>query len=252
MASPQTGLLTNFNAANSTTSAGAGFTNIANNLGISSNQCYGVNGAAFNVAYWNTIMSSNDCECWITQVTKPANNIAWGMYIGLKDVGSLATIDGYIAAFTTLSGTDTVIIQRIDNGVATTLGATINYETSNGDKLLFRRIGNDLYVYHFSAANTFWQLVGQRTDSTYTAAGYLGLIIQNNTARLDDFGGGAYVPSRSIVRQPTKSRLGNTAPLTGGLWLQPMRVPSQSKIRRSGLILPSLTPMVTPLLGLRA
>lgn len=189
MASPSTPMIDNFDRANEgppmtgwATPTGAG------GLKVDTNQCAG-NGASSNFGYWNTIMGGADVEVYCTMATKSASGNAMGLLWRLKDQTAIATLDGYLLAITPAAGTDTIAVQRIDNAVATTLGATISQEVASGDSFMIRMIGSLIIVY-YNSGSSGWVSLGTRSDSTYAVAGYSGLVIANTAGRWNDFGGG--------------------------------------------------------------
>src|SRR5262249_45088882 len=63
---------------------------------------------------------------------------------------------------------------------------TINQELALGDTLLLRVQGSTLEAWRLSGAS--WSKLGSLTDTTYPAAGFVGVGLRGTTARLDDFG----------------------------------------------------------------
>lgn len=188
---PTTPLLDAFNRSNTGPPLSSSWSDLAGGNKVVSNQAAG-NTASFNFSYYNVGQFGADQEAYITVATVPAATDAAAVYCRMKDVGSVLTVDGYLCGVIPAVGTDVIRIQRIDNAVATTLGADFSQEVAGGDKLLFRLIGSTLEAF-YGTAGAFTSL-GTRTDSTYLAGGYLGLLIQNTAARIDDYGGGTYAP----------------------------------------------------------
>lgn len=161
------------------------------NLEIQSNAATGTAAASNNTNSWAADFGP-DCEVYVTITTKPADgNVLLLVARGVQTT-SLGTIDGYCLRFAPASGTDSLIIQRIDNGAQSNLVAPISQEVSNGDSLGLEIVGNTLTAY-YKASGGSWTSVGTVTDSTYSAAGKIGILTSSNTIRLDDFGGGTYV-----------------------------------------------------------
>lgn len=179
---PFTPILDDFNRANNA-DLGANWTPIFNTIAVNSNQAVG-GSASTNFEYWN-VTQFEDSEVYATIVTVPVSTAGFSLAVRLKDVGSVATVDGYAAAFVKAAGADTIDIRRITNGSPTVL-TSISQEFANGDTIGFRAVGNVLTVYLNGTA------VLSTTDSTYTV-GYLGLTMDTTTARVDNFGGG-YAP----------------------------------------------------------
>lgn len=95
------------------------------------------------------------------------------------------TWDGYAAGVEhTPSGTDVWKIYKVTDNVWTEL-ATGSQEIAAGDKIGFRLKGTLLALYYLPTGDTVWQWVCEATDSTYTAAGKVGLEVQS--AFVEDF-----------------------------------------------------------------
>ncbi len=107
----------------------------------------------------------------------------------LADAGG-STPDGYEFNFI-ISGTDRVAVQRIDNGSETLLGSVVNLTVVTGEKVGFEAIGSTLKGYRFTGGA--WQEEISRSDSTYTAAGNIGMFLNTGGWDVDDFGGGTVV-----------------------------------------------------------
>lgn len=194
-----TPILDTFNRANEGPPPSASWTNINAGLKVVSNLCAA--NASNSVDYYNVTTYGPNAEVFCEVTTKPTNGQSIGIYLRLKDVGSVVTVDGYVLFVFVAAGTDSMLIQRVDNGVATTLGATISQETTAGDKILLRIIGTTLFLERNESLNT------TRTDSTYTAAGYIGAAITDTTGRIDNFGGGIYAPFPPLKRLQQKTYL---------------------------------------------
>ena len=163
--------------------------------GLKSNGTTCLANAANAFGIWNTIMGHADEEAEVTITTKPATAGQVGVMARAKDISSAAIIDGYAVSVLVVAGAGNDIIRayRIDNGVSTPLGTGIAQEVSNNDSIKIRIVGSSIGVW-YKASGGSWTLLETVTDATYSAAGYLGLFSTDTTARMDDFGGGVYVP----------------------------------------------------------
>lgn len=104
----------------------------------------------------------------------------------------LGTTDGYLPWYAHASGVGSGLrAYRVDNGVLTQLGAQFDKVLANGDDLGGEIIGSTLKVYYNTGAG--WIEGLSRTDSTYTAAGFVGLRVFSDVNPMDDFGGGTVV-----------------------------------------------------------
>ncbi|MGH3127765.1 MAG: fibronectin type III domain-containing protein [Gaiellaceae bacterium] len=125
-----------------------------------------------------------DTEVWARVSTLPGNGNQFRLYARLQNAGSAAH-SGYVLRTNQLAGTDQVLLERIDAG-ATDTRLTILQELAVGDTLLLRVKGSALEAW--LKRGSTWTLLGSVADSTYGAAGRVGIGIRGKTGRLDDFG----------------------------------------------------------------
>ena len=90
---------------------------------------------------------------------------------------------GYLLRANQINGTDQIWLERF-NGAATTLLA-IPQEMSPGDTIMLRVKGTTLEAWRNNGST--WSRLGFVHDSTYSAAGYVGVGLRGTTGRLDDF-----------------------------------------------------------------
>lgn len=212
MAFPTTGILDDFNRANTgpppSSSWGSNkvFSATANNLIVSSNAITSGN-TNFQSSWWNPSTFGPDAECYITCTTLPAgasDEVAFVM-ARLATPGGTG-VDGYGVAVTKQSGTDLVEVYRIDNAAQTLLGASMSQEFSAGDSIGVECSGSSIRA-HYKASGGSWTQLGSRTDSTYSAAGNVGVELFSTTVRLDDFGGGTVVTGGGATDLPPRRAL---------------------------------------------
>ena len=125
-----------------------------------------------------------DVEVWATLTTLPGTSNSLRLNARVQQPGSSAN-DGYELRTIQQTGTDQVLLERIDNGTLKTL-LTLNQELAVGDTLLLRVRGSMLEAWLYDGAS--WSRLGSLTDTTYPAAGYVGVGLRGTSARLDDFG----------------------------------------------------------------
>lgn len=190
MAFPVSGILDDFNRADGP--IGANWTSPATaedtlTPTISSNQ------AAFpdlsNGGYWNVSTFGPDCEVYSSVPTEGGNIVH---YLRITSPGALC--DGYRLLWNTAF--QRLQYFRWDNGVATQLGANDDTVVGpvSGNSVGADMVGSTLTAYINQGS---WAAYASRTDSTYSAAGYIGLFGNNATVRRDDFGGGTVVVAPS-------------------------------------------------------
>jgi hypothetical protein len=193
MAFPTTGVLDDFNRADGV--VGSAWTKNpmnsgADDLEIVSNRVRPATPTDSEV-YWNANTFGPDSEVYWTVVTQPAGTENAGSFGRMRLVdpsASSSTVDGYSVEF--YDGASNFIF-RVDNAVQTQLGATIVNAFSSGVQVGGSVVGSTISVFENGVA------IDTRTDSAYTAAGYIslgGYDSATRTLRLDDFGGGTFVP----------------------------------------------------------
>jgi hypothetical protein len=126
-----------------------------------------------------------DQDVMVTIEVKPINGDSVRLYTRLQKP---TQFDGYALYLVSNAGVDQVGIERIDNGVFTALGTTLNQEFVPGDKLRLRAIGSTLEAWRYDNSAGSWSKLGERSDATYIGVGYVGLGMRGTAGRLDDFG----------------------------------------------------------------
>ena len=190
MAFPTTPILDNFNRADTGPPPSGNWTSLVfaadtSGMSVASNQlATGV--TVPSSAYWSASQYGPACEVYIT-ITVEAISGATRLFLRLANPGSVGATNGY--AFT-VSSVLSLLIQRYDNDVATQLGATVSGNVQAGDSVGLSIGTSDLNMW-YNQAGGGWTNLTSRSDSTYTAAGYLGVRESVDlTARFDNFGGG--------------------------------------------------------------
>lgn len=183
---PVNGVLDDFNRVNQGPPPSASWTDtiVVGDVGmiIVSN---GATSASFAVgsAFWNPSTFGPDCEAYVTI----GGSIDFGgVWLRLASPGT-AGADGYHAQFY-VTGSQ-ISIFRLDNGSYTSI-LTVNSVTINaGDSIGLSAIGSSIELWYKPAAGS-WTSRGSVTDTTYSAAGNIGMTTSQNSGVLDDFGGG--------------------------------------------------------------
>ena len=189
MAFPTTAVLDNFNRADGSPPSGWSqplYTGDGN-ITINTNQLALSTGTAAN-GWLDGATYGPDCEVYCTIPTLPSDGNPTDLFARVADPGT-ATPDGYQLRQWQDASQDYFEVRRIDNGVGTTLGATINQTFAAGDSFGMSIVGSTIEVWYKPSAGA-WTSLGTRTDGTYGSAGYLGIQIWFGTVRVDDFGGG--------------------------------------------------------------
>ena len=135
-------------------------------------------------AWRNNASYGPDTEVWARVTTLPGTNNGFRLYARLQGAGSSAQT-GYMLRTNQLAGTDQVLLDRVD-GATIVNRLTIARELAVGDTILLRVKGATLEAWH--KRGTTWSLLGSVADSTYAAAGRVGVGIRGKSGRLDDFG----------------------------------------------------------------
>lgn len=156
----------------------------------------------FGGAYWSASTFGPDSEIYGTITTMVGSDtIDFSLCLRIQSPGSGgsggAGMDGYLVSFIRNTPNYQLQFYRIDNAVFTQLGSTQTPgNLSVNDKIGVQMIGNSMQAYLDSGSG--WATYGTaETDpgSTYSGAGYVGVIIADPTGRMDDVGGGTMVAS---------------------------------------------------------
>ena len=161
----------------------------ASAIQITSNQCSAA--ATTALGLWNPATFGADTDAYMTVSTLPVSGQGASVMARCKDISSGGTIDGYFVTYQHGTG---ILVRRLDNGSATTL-ASDSTTLVAGQKLGIRCIGSSIQAW-YTVSGT-WTAGPSATDSTYSAAGNIGIFLSGTTSRVDDFSGGTYVPFKS-------------------------------------------------------
>jgi len=201
--SPTTGILDTFTGTNGDDLEvySANWTALVGTLEI---QGSAATGLAAQTGYyaWDATTFGPNPEAHAPWNTLGANDEILGLLIRLTTL-DIGTVDGYFAIWKSLTGAsnDTLEIAKIVNGVPGAALASTTFEATAGDQMFFEGIGTTLTIY----INGTQRL--QTTDSDYGAAGYIGLVIENATSRVTEFGGGTVVAGGAETTGFYKRRL---------------------------------------------
>lgn len=139
--------------------------------------------------YYSAVSFAADSEVYGTIVNTGSTSF-WGLCVRVANPGT-GTTDGYCVE--TEDAGDTFKINRLDDTIVTQLGATITPggAVTVGDKFGLKTTGDQICAW-WNDDSTGWVELGCRTDSTYTAGGFIGLYLvgDETVGALDDFGGG--------------------------------------------------------------
>jgi len=204
MAFGATSVLDDFNRANG--AVGASWSKIWSGdtaLTIISNAVANDGSASWSNGGWNVATFGADCEVYLTLTT--TNPSGFNLYARMSALNTAGGPNGYRLSY---NGDGTWNIQREDAGSQTTIGtANIARTIANGDAVGLEIVGSTL-TFYYKASGGSWASVTTRTDSTYSAAGYIGLEFQGSTWRGDNFGGGTLAAATS-TQLATRARNDN-------------------------------------------
>lgn len=195
---PTTPIIDDFNRANGAIGANYTIPTFAGSMNVSSNTV--VAAAANSIAIRNTL-TYQDVEIYGTLSTKPTDGNVALLFWRAVQTASAATMDGYVLRITAVAGAsnDTIQVQSLTNGVATTIGANFTQEITNGDVVGIRMVGATVEVFINGTS------LGTRSDSTYTATGQIGIgLSATSSGAWDNFGGGTML---SAPLAPTYRRM---------------------------------------------
>lgn len=194
---PSTGILDDFNRTNSTGMSNAAWSSDYDALGRASHDIVSNTANApasgFGSNWWNGKMFGPNCEVYTTIAAMPTNQ-AMRIHLRLNGQGT-ANTTGY-----ELECEDTGVgfLKRIDGSNFTTVSVLHDFNTNViwqvGDTMLLRAIGSQISAHRQRSG--VWTTLGFAEDTTYSGAGHIHIMSQNDTdAGFDNFGGGnVFVP----------------------------------------------------------
>lgn len=197
---PDNGILDIFTGTDGTSPPNGNWTNgaiygAAAGLQLDNNQVTSNDDNGDRGGYWSAAAFSSNLEAYVTYSDLGSTTMV-SVCGRLANIGNNTT-DGYCVEAT--DGTSNIDIVRVDNGVATTLGASISQTITVGDRIGLKAVGDQICAW-FSDNGGAWTQLGCRTDSTYIAGGNIGLSINGTTTvgAADDFGGGSILSKRKF------------------------------------------------------
>jgi hypothetical protein len=152
---------------------------------IVSNECAPVSGGGSSGAMYNAQQFDSDCYA-VVDMPATAGNVGVFLRIPTRGNHNGYYAEGKVGLHTKL--------YRIDNGTPVVLGANITTAWAAGDSLWAMMIGSTLLAWRRPARSTIWDLLGTRTDSTYTAGGNAGIFLDTTGTRIGSFGAGSFAP----------------------------------------------------------
>ena len=186
MTFPTTPILDDFNRADEGPPPSADWSSVTGIVGVVvSSNVAAPNGAGTSSAIY-TAASYTDMEAYEDIPTLPSTNYTIGVFLRGQQVGSGATIDGYLVR--TKPSTSEVLIDRVDNGALTRLVTQASVTFSAGYKIGGRIVGSAITAWVHDGSN--WSQVASTTDSTYSGSGNIGIFGGSSAYRVDNFGGG--------------------------------------------------------------
>jgi len=149
-------------------------------LQLISNQAAAATDAGSSM-YWNaTFGPDTEAHC---NFTASNDSQSARVYLRLADAGT-TTPDGYMALFFYNAALKLLQFWRLDNGTLTQLGSNATISLTLGDQIGARIIGSTFEAFRNGTS------LATRTDTTYTAAGPIGLGANHTSVTMDSFGGG--------------------------------------------------------------
>ena len=182
MTFPLTEIIDNFDRANEGPPPSANWTNWINGLKVVGNQIKGNLAGVDNFSGWNASQFGPDVEVFMTIHQTEAGQF----YVCARY--NLAGTNGYFLMAD--SNSNVVKYGKVVGGTPSQLGSDISVTVSEGDSYGLSIIGDKLQAYKKPSGGNWAALGSGITDSTYSAAGYIGAGVYGNVDAADDFGGG--------------------------------------------------------------
>lgn len=155
-----------------------------------------------------------DCEFYATIAAGEVDVTQFECYLR-ADTNQL---DNYFVAgngymlFVNIAASGGMALGKFSSGGTAFVGSA-DIAVGVGDSFGIRAIGSTITAFHKPSGGS-WSAVITVTDATFSGAGYSGIMINDNTGALDDFGGGNVVAGDApCLILSSGSRLSNTAVL---------------------------------------
>lgn len=173
--------------------------------------------ASFGDGYRNDQNYGPIVDCYATVGTKPGTDGGLVLYYRITGEGG-GSADGYGVDMYVQSGTDVLGLIRFDNDVSTVVGTIATVEFAAGDSFGVR-CGGSFHLGYRKPSGGSWTYLGQLTDSTYSAAGKVGIGTEGTlTGTIDDFGAGTTSEDWWVfVASGTQASANNGTSLSPGL-----------------------------------
>lgn len=182
-------------------------------LRVVSNTVAAASGGGYSSARRNDVTYSGDKQAYITINTLPESPRYAS--IGFVMNPGVGTADGYFVEYRVGTG---LRLFRVDNSVATALGATGSWTPSTGDKLGIRIDETNGVIEAWTHTGGTWTQQFTRTDSTYSGAMYPFVYLRGSNTRCDDFAAGSETTTVEISPSGIASSSAfGTALLTNGI-----------------------------------
>ena len=152
-------------------------------LRVVSNQITGTNANVLNLAYASGPYGP-DCEVYGTYATIPDTSTYIRWYLRASGLGGDSQ-NGFVMQWA--NDSNGLRIWKDVSGTLTVLAQDVNARMTDGDVITFSAIANTLTVYKNGV------IVLQVQDTTYTAAGDIGVGYRNSTGAIDDIGLGTVI-----------------------------------------------------------
>ena len=134
-------------------------------------------------SYWLPRTYGPFVDAYLTIATMPAagNNI--DISARIQQPGGNNSYDGYRVRMIESAGTDSLTVNRVDNGTITTL-ATLSRDFVAGEKIGIRCYGGSIEAWYWDGIKWNFGIVAY--DLTYPSSGSVGFHIRGLTGRVSD------------------------------------------------------------------
>lgn len=196
---PTTGQLDNFDRANENPLGNGTWSwpvySGDSQLQVLDNVAGGTGATSFQESYWSSTTFGPDSEVYVTfSILTLLSDLA---YLDLRIANpNSAGLDCYEWVWDATAATGR--LYRVDDTVNTLLGATFSITLAAGNRVGLEMIGSNLAFYDDNGGS--WTQRATRSDSTYTAAGFISMGLQGAVGRYDNFSGGTVVAGAPTIR----------------------------------------------------
>lgn len=161
-----------------------------NDLTISGGGVTGPSGVLWGGGAWYWGFSA-DMEAYATMAAVPGSGEVMSIWARCQNTDTVTGgLTGYGLFFTGPAAGSWSLVRCVNNDTSDVVTSG-SLTASAGDSFGISVVGSTITAYYKATGSNTWSVLGSGTRTDITGAGRIGLEVQNNTGKWDNFGGGS-------------------------------------------------------------